>query len=82
MAVDRTNQTQTSLWLPTELLESLAIIAGNIGVSRRKLIWMILQDFDTQFTESQDPDTLYGKLVEEFSADYIKKMRDLAKELE
>jgi hypothetical protein len=60
----------------------LAIVAGNIGVSRRKLIWMILQDFDKTFQDSQDPDTLYGKLVEEFSAEYIKKMRDISKELE
>lgn len=77
MPIDRTNQTQTSMWLPSELLETLSIIAGNLGVSRQKLMQMVLTEFVSGFEKAQDPETLFGKLSEQMSQDYISKMRSL-----
>lgn len=77
MPIDRTNQTQTSMWLPSELLDTLSLISGNLGVSRQKLIQMVLTEFVTGFEKAQDPETLFGKLSEQMSQDYVARMRSL-----
>lgn len=71
---------QVNMWLPSELVSYLDEIAGDMGITRRKLVELLLQEFKDIQLKADDKNSLFGRITETYADQLVQVIQDKVEE--